>query len=73
MAVVILAIQIDGDTIEEESRLARIIAEGLVDRGFPSVEIAATETVYRSPKLGEQAQEAAPKDTPIMTMSNAIH
>lgn len=68
MARVILCVKIDGDTIEEESHIARVIAEGLADRGFPEVELVATEVVYN---VAEQV--VLGKDTPIATVSNSIH
>lgn len=68
MTRVILVVRIDGDTIEEESEIARIIAEGLADRGFPKVELVASDMVYTSPQA-----EKLSKDTPIVTVSNTLH
>ena len=54
MVEVVIVVEIHGDSIEEESQLARAVADGLVDRGFKDVDVVATDTIYESPKLQDK-------------------
>lgn len=73
MSSVILVVTIQGDSIEEESAIAKIISEGLVDRGFPNVEISASEVLYREGNVVDHKGNLLDKSIPIVTTNQSIH